>query len=260
MRTKVIEGVNVLDHPAFLDGAIEDKYDFTGHLVTTEHTSPDTGSKYPEWWYVFGDRVFNVSAPYRREGEVPVRGIRWEESDAEGFLRLVKLTTILRRLSINGLMTMSLSMLTKPSRVRKRMQSESKFGAQRLTATSIVIFLLEKTKEKTMGMYINVYRDAGGYDCSKNGVSRNFNSVCVTNIEGPFEPTEERPAVLLLEGPGPGGNPILVPIEVIESGAHYMFGGNFGYTSDSRFSEAVKKIAPGNTGAVKFHDRVERCD
>jgi hypothetical protein len=85
MRTKVIEGVNVLDHPAFLDGAIEDKYDFTGHLVTTEHTSPDTGSKYPEWWYVFGDRVFNVSAPYRREGEVPVRGIRWEESDAEGF-------------------------------------------------------------------------------------------------------------------------------------------------------------------------------
>jgi hypothetical protein len=85
MRTKVIEGVSVLDHPAFLDGAIEDKYDFTGHLVTTEHTSPDTGSKYPEWWYVFGDRVFNVSAPYRREGESPVRGIRWEESDAEGF-------------------------------------------------------------------------------------------------------------------------------------------------------------------------------
>lgn len=110
-----------------------------------------------------------------------------------------------------------------------------------------------------MGLNVNVFRRAGT-DCSANGLSARFDSVCVMNVEGPFEPTEDCPGVMLIEGPSCGGkgNPILVPVELIDSGKWYMFGGNFGHTSDSRFGKAVEEMVPGFTGAVKFHDRVER--
>ena len=112
-----------------------------------------------------------------------------------------------------------------------------------------------------MGLNIDVYRSADSEsDFSLNGVSARFTRVCVTNIEGSAEPTENCPAVVLIAGPQAGsrGNPILVPVEIIESGEWSMFGGNFGFVSDSRFRNAVDEICSGYSGAVKFHDRVER--
>lgn len=113
-----------------------------------------------------------------------------------------------------------------------------------------------------MGLIVDVFRGASRGDCSNGGVSAHFNRVCVVNIDGPFEPKADAPAVVLIEGPSVGGkkNPILVPEHLVDSGEWYMFGGNFGYSSDSRFGEAVERMVPGFTGAVKFHDRVEAVE
>ena len=110
-----------------------------------------------------------------------------------------------------------------------------------------------------MGLNVEIFRGAKGHDFTLGGVSGRFDEVCVMNVEGPFEPTEDCPGVMLIEGPATnaGPNPILVPVELIDSGKWYMFGGNFGYTSDSRFKKALKAMAPGFTGAIKIHDRVE---
>jgi len=109
-----------------------------------------------------------------------------------------------------------------------------------------------------MGLQVNVYR-AAGTDCSNNGISARFDRVCVVNIEGPFKPTEDCPGVLLMDGPATRGegNPILIPVDG-DCDGYLMFGGNFGFSSDSRFGQAVKEISPGFTGAVMFHDRIER--
>jgi hypothetical protein len=39
-----------------------------------------------------------------------------------------------------------------------------------------------------MGMILNVYRPADGVDCTNGGVSGILNTICVVNVEGPFQP------------------------------------------------------------------------
>jgi hypothetical protein len=107
-------------------------------------------------------------------------------------------------------------------------------------------------------MLIDVYR-AAGYDCT-NGPSRDHDKLCVTNVEGPFEPSADAPAVTLEPGSLPGiarlvpdttGLAFITP-------PWFMFGGNYGASSDSRFSRAVEKITGGRFhGAVAIHDRLE---
>lgn len=115
-----------------------------------------------------------------------------------------------------------------------------------------------------MGLYISVYRDADGHDCTLHGVSSRFKELCLVNADGPFEPREDRPAVLMqnhyrnclrivpakkvgdewvaIDGPGIGP----------------MFGGNYGATSDSRFGELCSKLLGQDFyGAVAIHDRFE---
>ena len=105
-----------------------------------------------------------------------------------------------------------------------------------------------------MGLIVNVLR-ANRADCTNGGISSKFDTLCVVNMDGPFEPTE-RAAVLLTNGPYDtkrlrpailyGGK------WVVDTGKLYANSGNFAYTSDSRFSEAV-----GFYGAVAIHDRTE---
>ena len=120
-----------------------------------------------------------------------------------------------------------------------------------------------------MGMIAEVYRQvdrqlADGsavmHDCTNGGWSGRFNTVCVINVEGPFNPDIRHPGVLLIDGPGPDPNPIIVHREHHESNVWTMFGGNFLYTSDSRFNEAVEKILGRRYGgmAIRIHDRVEQ--
>jgi hypothetical protein len=109
-----------------------------------------------------------------------------------------------------------------------------------------------------MGMTVSVFRwDLG--DCTNNGVSAVAGSLCVVNVSGPFNPSPALPAVELVEGPGGRGHAIIRPVEAKKPGmVGAMFGGNFGYSSDSRFSEAVQKLTGSrHYGAMAIHDRYE---
>ncbi len=98
------------------------------------------------------------------------------------------------------------------------------------------------------GLIIEVYRSTG-IDCSNNGISEMFDNLTLIGdgIEGPFEPNEERPAVTVayirnhpfLTACDSEGKPLP---------GHKMFGGNFAYTSDSRFPSDFP---------LGIHDRIE---
>lgn len=104
-----------------------------------------------------------------------------------------------------------------------------------------------------MGMVAQIFR--GDRDCSNGGISSRARGVCVMNVAGPFEASDEYPAVLLV--PGPFNSVHLVPAE-LPSDSVTMAGGCFVHTSDSRFSQAVEKLLGHRFyGAVALHDRVE---
>jgi hypothetical protein len=108
-----------------------------------------------------------------------------------------------------------------------------------------------------MGLIINVYRAADGSDCTNNGVSGKFARLTLANVPGPFEATEDAPACVLVRGNLPGTVKI-VPADLFDAGRSVMMGGNYGGTSDSRFSEAVEKLLGHRFyGAVAIHDRTE---
>jgi len=107
-----------------------------------------------------------------------------------------------------------------------------------------------------MGLVVSVMRDGDGYDCTNNGFSKTFNNVLVTNVDGPVE-GHDMPRARLVPGNLPG-TVKLVSEAVATSGQHTMFGGNFAYTSDSRWNRAVEEIAGSRqSGAVPIHDRIE---
>lgn len=102
-----------------------------------------------------------------------------------------------------------------------------------------------------MGIRVSVYRDASlNSDCTNNGVSGRHTSLTVVNVDGPSEPTPDAPAVLLV--PGVLGGYRIVPAHKSNKDEWVMFGGNYAYTFDSRFRQAIKDHGP-----VPIHDRVE---
>lgn len=113
-----------------------------------------------------------------------------------------------------------------------------------------------------MGIRINVYRFPLG-DCTNGGVSGRHTTLTVVNCEGPFNPTPDAPPVYLHShhrgclrivpaAMGPNGK--WLPIH-----GHWMMGGNFGHTSDSRFVEKCRELLDTDYfyGAVAIHDRRE---
>ncbi len=98
-----------------------------------------------------------------------------------------------------------------------------------------------------MGLNITIYRDS--YD-SKMNVFHGKKGICLTNVAGPFEPSEDYPAgkIIFREN-----SPYIIPVDdFTDSQGVQMNGGTFGYTSDSRFSEAT-----GLYSALPIHDRRE---
>ena len=111
-----------------------------------------------------------------------------------------------------------------------------------------------------MGLLIEVYRSPFG-DCTNGGVSSRSTTLCVVNAEGPFNPKEDTPAVLLERH---HDNLLRIVPAVKQSGVWlrvpgwWMMGGNYGATSDSRFSQACEKLVGYHFyGAVAIHDRQE---
>lgn len=119
-----------------------------------------------------------------------------------------------------------------------------------------------------MGLRAEVFRSKLG-DCSNGGLSGRVDTVTIVNAEGPFEPDEHAPAVLLRKGPM--GTVNAVPAEwestvgkergwVAERPSGRvgpMMGGAYIATSDSRLREALNRLGAGFYGAVALHDRFE---
>lgn len=95
-----------------------------------------------------------------------------------------------------------------------------------------------------MGISVSIYRSQ--YDSDLN-VFKGYKRVCVTNVEGPFEPNENTPAARLEKL---HGHYVLVPDDSGFDGVQ-MFGGTFASTSDSRWFQATGQQA------VAIHDRRE---
>ena len=110
-----------------------------------------------------------------------------------------------------------------------------------------------------MGLLVSVYKDASSnYDCTNGGVSsRNIKGLCLTNVDGPFNPCDEYPAAKLVKQTFGFGSSVKVIPEEAE-GKQTMMGGNYAATSDSRFSDAIAaRLGHNFYGAVPIHDRVE---
>lgn len=116
-----------------------------------------------------------------------------------------------------------------------------------------------------MGLIVDVYRSARreGADCTMGGISSQFVSLCLVNVEGPFEPNDKAPAALLIDGALPGTLRILPAVpgmdgSYVRAPGWLMMGGNYAATSDSRFSDTCARML-GHTfyGAVPIHDRQE---
>lgn len=107
-----------------------------------------------------------------------------------------------------------------------------------------------------MGLIASIFRDRNS-DCSNGGISSRHDRVTIVNVEGPFDPTPNAPAVKLVVR-GIGGERVVhfEPVEpVAEGNVGYMAGGAFVASSDSRFRRAV-----GFYGAVSLHDRQESAE
>ena len=102
------------------------------------------------------------------------------------------------------------------------------------------------------GLLVDGYRNR--HDCTNGGASSKYREFVLTGtypltghaINGCFDPTPEIPELVLV--PGPLNTVRAVPRELLESGEWVMFGGNFCYTSDSRFP---------SDAPIKIFDRVE---
>jgi len=111
-----------------------------------------------------------------------------------------------------------------------------------------------------MGMIVYVYRAGRGGDSTNGGISSQVDALTVVNVDGPFDPDVDRPAVLLKEGPYNTAR--LVPAEKVganydEVPGWYMYGGNAASTSDSRWSRAIEEMFGAKFDFVKIFDRIE---
>lgn len=111
---------------------------------------------------------------------------------------------------------------------------------------------------------VNVYKCPMG-DCTNNGVSSRHKKIALRCVDGPFSFESDAGVpdnFCYVKKFRPFGDRAIykiVPADVVDGkivdrgGKWYMMGGNFAYSSDSRFSEMIG----GMYGAVPIHDRVE---
>ena len=111
---------------------------------------------------------------------------------------------------------------------------------------------------------INVYRTSRLGDCTNGGISSKFDELLIACDEGFIEidPDNVPENFAMVELRHVYGNriiPTIYPADikdgkaVIRDGKWWMMGGNYGATSDSRFSRMVGDMY----GAVAIHDRYE---
>ena len=99
-----------------------------------------------------------------------------------------------------------------------------------------------------MGLNVRIYRS--DYDSEMN-VFYGKKGICLTNVEGPFNPSEDYPAGKV-EMNRQGNLRIVPDDDWTDKEGVQMDGGTFGYTSDSRFAEHIEGYF-----ALPIHDRRE---
>ena len=104
--------------------------------------------------------------------------------------------------------------------------------------------------ELVEGITANVYKDGKG-DCTNGGISSGRNSLIVICDNGPTEASDIRDCVYI-DKQGIGRNEYIKAKPLYCPDRWYMAGGNFLYTSDSRFREIT-----GISYPVSIHDRYE---
>lgn len=106
-----------------------------------------------------------------------------------------------------------------------------------------------------MGINVHICRDALA-DRHENRLSQRFDTFCIMNLPGPHSPAENSPTAMLIRQET--GDVIVVPQEILDARRWFTSGGNYAYTSDQRFTDAVEAMS-GHAFAfpVAIHDRVE---
>tara|TARA_S200002703_G_scaffold146032_1_gene140773 strand:+ start:571 stop:900 length:330 start_codon:yes stop_codon:yes gene_type:complete len=108
-----------------------------------------------------------------------------------------------------------------------------------------------------MGIQVQVFRH-GNYDCTNGGISSKATELCLVNLPGSAEPSEDCPAArLIVRTPFGDSKPLLT---IVPDGEERwtMFGGNYAACSGNGFSDACSKLLGHKFyGAVAIHDRVE---
>ena len=105
-----------------------------------------------------------------------------------------------------------------------------------------------------MGLHVEIM--SGKYHASNQGVSSKVRKLTITNIDGPFNPSEDAPAATLEQGMF--GCVIAVPEERPGGMIGPMASGAFVTTCDSRFGDKLRALGLTNTHvAIPLHDRFE---
>lgn len=122
-----------------------------------------------------------------------------------------------------------------------------------------------------MGLTADIYKSQGR-SFSNGGLSERVDRVTLVNVDGPFEPTDDAPAAMLVAGNLAGCAKVVAAewldveghskgggwIEKRGAGAGPMMGGCYVETSDERFREAVRALTgEARGGPVALHDRYE---
>ena len=89
-----------------------------------------------------------------------------------------------------------------------------------------------------MGLTVMVMRNPLG-DCTNGGLSSKHTGFVVTNLEGPFEPSEDHPAIRIIKGHVPLS---LIAVPEQEPNGIRMMGGNHVYSSDGRFANGLTEL------------------
>jgi hypothetical protein len=127
-----------------------------------------------------------------------------------------------------------------------------------------------------MGLRAEVLKHKG-QSYANGGLSDTLDYVTLVNVEGPFDPTPDAPAAVLVAGNVAGTAKVVPAVEVTGPGAAVeyhgkygplladgektigpMMGGSYVCTSDSRFNNAIEALLGKRFyGAVPLHDRYE---
>ena len=100
---------------------------------------------------------------------------------------------------------------------------------------------------KTTGLIVDVYRNSSA-DCTANGISSNQNTLILIDIDAPFEGDEKNSVKLVTRWLFGKWYHHAEPLVKPEGMVGPMMGGNFIYTSDSRFPSDYP---------IPLHDRFE---